>query len=100
MGLAFAMLVLCLGITIHSCGLAGNLSVLFHWNVEAAARMESSWSNKLPGAQGERHPQAVQCIHVGMWDVWEIKPGCCYGAEDCSTNGCGRSFSCDGTHYL
>lgn len=56
------------------------------------------YSNGLPGQQGERHSQAVQCGGGG----WVIKAGCCYGWEECyNMNPCnGRSFSCDGLTYM
>ena len=75
--------------------------LLFSGGATFFATQLSAWySNQLPGPQGHRHPQAVQCRPVGGWDNWDIKPACCYGAENCSRNDCNRSFSCDGTHFL
>ena len=50
--------------------------------------------NEGPGAQGERQRQAVECA-ASVWG-WEVKPGCCYGGENCDwMNPCnGRQFNC------
>lgn len=68
-------------------------------NVNAAeSAIKPQYSNDPPGPQGNRHSQAVQCGVGG----WVIKPGCCFGDEDCLImDPCkGASFSCDGMHYV
>jgi len=68
-------------------------------NVNAAeSAIKPQYSNDPPGPQGNRHSQAVQCGVGG----WVIKPGCCFGDENCFImDPCkGSSFSCDGLHYV
>lgn len=55
-----------------------------------------SYSNELPGPQGQRQPQAVWCCGGG----WTIREGCCYGGTTCSDIGCSTvCFSCDGNTW-
>ena len=99
--LVISSLLLSAGLTFFSSHLCEDFASLINHNVKAQAKQVAlEWSNELPGPQGQRHSQAVQCKHVSTFDVWDIQPGCCYGSENCSMNGCHRSFSCDGKHYL
>lgn len=64
----------------------------------ARANVTPRYSNNPPGAQGQRTNQAVQCAGGG----WIIKPGCCFGYENCyNMNPCdGSAFSCNGVDYI
>lgn len=92
--IAFAVFILLVSsfITFKSTKLCSRLESLISDNVEVL-----SYSNEGPGAQGQRHTQAVWCGGGG----WNIAVGCCYGSENCTYINCSsNSFSCDGNTWI
>ena len=85
--LAIILAMMSLALSIYAIVKSTMLMELVYSDLEAL-----SYSNEQPGPQGERHPQAVWCGGGG----WVIKPGCCYGSENCDNmDPCnGQSFKC------
>ena len=94
--IAMAVLFMSIILTVKSVSLNLKLSHIRCNDVFALA-----YSNEKAGAQGERHPQAVQCKETGWFSTgWKVRAGCCYGWEECQYDGCsGANYSCDGVNW-
>lgn len=88
---ALMSLLVCAVVTVKTVQKSNDLIAMISGDVEAL-----TYTNELPGPQGQRQPQAVWCCGGG----WHIGAGCCYGGSDCTYIYCPSvCFSCDGNSW-